>query len=111
MKSVLHTNEKCVVSTQMKSEPTYVQKDVYIWKETYIHEKRPKYMKRDLNIWKETWNKKENERCVSTHMKKRYLHKWKQKRKRDIYTNDKEILCLDIYIGLFHLCRYTSSEA
>ena len=32
-----------------------MKRDLHIWKETYIYEKRPTYMKRDLQIWKETY--------------------------------------------------------
>jgi len=31
-----------------------MKRDLHIWKETYIYEKRLTYMKRDLHIWKET---------------------------------------------------------
>jgi len=33
------------------ARPTYVKRDLHIWKETYIFEKRPTYLKRDLHIW------------------------------------------------------------
>jgi len=31
-----------------------MKRDLYIWKETYIYEKRSLYMKRDVYIWRET---------------------------------------------------------
>ena len=34
--------------------PMYVERDLYMWKETYICGKRPIYVERDLYMWKET---------------------------------------------------------
>jgi len=49
-----------------KKRPTYLKRDLHIYKETYIYKKRPAYMKGDLhsgketcvfeNIWKQSYN-------------------------------------------------------
>jgi len=49
----------------------YIKRDISLWKETYVYEKRHISMKRDIYMWKET--------CIyeKRHMSmKRLLHRW-----------------------------------
>jgi len=48
-----------------------MKRDVYIWKETYVYEKRPIYITRDLCIWN-------NETCNATFYMERHLYIWKE---------------------------------
>jgi len=67
-----------LVTCVHEKKPEYVNRDRYLWQETYICEKRPKYVrpiyaKRDLCMWKDT------ETCQKSPVYvKRYWYMWKE---------------------------------
>jgi len=67
-----------------EKRPMCVKRDLCMWKETCVCEKRPMYVERDLCVWKETYACETRPMCV-----KRDLCMWKE-----TYVCEKRPLCV-----------------